>query len=150
MRTPVEVQIWRLSVLFLAGMSVSVLFRVYTAFRGAIEPKRLSRHVMDMFFAASVLGACAYVVFRVNWGELRLYVAISLALGFGLSDYLVGELTYAAAYRSFSLAKTGSKWASRKILRPSRLFLAKSVSRAKSWLFPPLPPPSAPPDEPVP
>ncbi|HHW25974.1 MAG TPA: hypothetical protein GXX23_01390 [Firmicutes bacterium] len=138
MRTPVEVQIWRLAVLFLAGIAVSILFQVYTAFRGVFRPRRFSLHFLDILFSLAILGAAAAVIFLVNWGELRLYVPISLLLGFWFSNCLVGELVYALAYRSFTLAKKGGRWTKTKVIVPSRRFISHASSKAKNWLFPPI------------
>ena len=140
MRTPVEVQIWSLSVLFLAGTAVNVLFQTYTAFRGVFRPRRFGRHFLDIIFSLAVLGTAAAVIFLVNWGELRLYVAISLLLGFWFSNYLVGELVYAIAYRGFKLGKKGGRWTKTRVIAPSGRFIVRTGSKAKSWLFPPTPP----------
>ena len=140
MRTPVEVQIWRLSVLFLAGIAINILFQVYTAFRGVFRPRRFGRHFLDVVFSLAILGAAATIIFLVNWGELRLYVAISLILGFWFSSWLVGELIYAISYRSFNLARRGGRWTRTKVITPSSRFIARTGSKAKDWLLPPEPP----------
>lgn len=140
MTVPVEVQIWRLSVLFLAGVAVNMLFQVYTAFRGVFRPKRVGRHLLDIAFSIAILGAATAVVLLVNWGELRSYVAISLLLGFWFSGYLVGELVYAIAYRGFNLGKKGGRWTRTKVIVPSGRFIVKTGSKAKNLLFPLGPP----------
>jgi hypothetical protein len=140
MHASVEVQIWRLSVLFLAGTVINILFQTYTAFRGVFRPRRLGRHFLDVIFSLVILGSSGAVIFLVNWGELRLYVAISLLLGFWFSNYLVGELVYAIAYRGFNLGKRGGRWTKTKVIAPSRRFISRTGAKARSWLFPPRPP----------
>jgi hypothetical protein len=146
MGMPVEVQIWRLSVLFLAGIAVNILFQAYTAFRGVFRPKRFGRHFLDIIFSLAILGAATAVVFLVNWGELRFYVALSIILGFWFSNYLVGELVYSIAYRGFNLGKKGGRWTKSKVIVPSGRFITQTGTKARNWLFPPIPPEEGPED----
>ncbi len=55
-------------------------------------------HALDGLVSVFVLAVIACVVFIVNYGELRLYILISLAMGFILSNALVGNLIYSIAF----------------------------------------------------
>ncbi len=129
-----------------------MVFQVYTAFRGVFRPGRLCRHLMDALFALVMLSAVSVAMFIVNWGELRLYVPLSLASGFLISNFLMGDITYGAAYRYFRLVKKGAGWAKRNVVVPSGRFLADAGAKAKRWIVPemPLPPTQdeTPPQEP--
>lgn len=84
--------------LFLLGIFCNVLFQAYTALRAAVSPGRLMAHALDGLVSVFVLAVIACVVFIVNYGELRLYILISLAMGFILSNALVGNLIYSIAF----------------------------------------------------
>lgn len=94
MHPPVDIQLWRLAVLFLLGIFCSTLFQAYTALRRATSPRKFTAHVLDGVVAVLVLTVIAIVVFVVNYGEVRLYIVIALALGFALCNALVGNLVY--------------------------------------------------------
>ena len=81
MRTPVDVQVWRLSVLFLVGAVSDTLFQSYRAFRAIFRPKSFGYHLLDALVALILLTGLGVVVFIVNWGELRIYIPISMAFG---------------------------------------------------------------------
>ena len=46
---------------------------------------------MDAFFTLAMLSAVSGTVFIVNWGELRLYVPLSLTWAF-ISGFLIGDV----------------------------------------------------------
>lgn len=107
MHTPVEVQMWRLSVLFLLGTVTNVLFHIYTAWRGTFNPRKIGRHLGDAAAAMGFLVTFATVLFIINHGEIRAYVPISICMGFFTSHVMVGEQVYTFSYKVFSwLRKT--------------------------------------------
>jgi hypothetical protein len=147
MRTPVEVQIWRLSVLFVVGAATDLLFQSLRAFRAVFRPKRLGRHLLDAVVALVLLTGLGATVFIVNWGELRMYVPLSLLAGVFTTHALVGGVVYRKTFRLFSGTKRGLAWGQRRIVQPTREVVQRTALRLKSTLFPPVPPdPSAPPD----
>lgn len=127
----------------MAGTATNVIFQAYTAFRGVFQPRKLCRHLMDAFFTLAMLSAVSGTVFIVNWGELRLYVPLSLALGFLISGFLIGDVAYGAAYRCFRSIKIGAGWVKRNIVVPSERLLANVGAQAKKWMSPNINPPEA-------
>ncbi len=150
MRTPVEVQIWRLSVLFVVGAATDLLFQSLRAFRAVFRPKHLERHLLDAVVALVLLTGLGATVFIVNWGELRMYVPLSLLAGAFATHALVGGVVYRRTFRLFSGTKRALTWGQQRIVKPTREVVQRAALRLKSTLFPPVPPdspdPSAPPD----
>ncbi|MGI6621015.1 MAG: spore cortex biosynthesis protein YabQ [Bacillota bacterium] len=98
MHPSVDVQVWRLAVLFLMGILCSLTFQVYTALRAATSPAKLTGHVLDGLVAVVVLTAIAGAVLLINYGEVRLYIVIALAMGFLFANALVGNIVYGLAF----------------------------------------------------
>lgn len=136
MHTPVQLQTWRMSVLFLAGIVTNVVFQAYTAFRRVFVPRKLSRHLMDTLFSLAVFTFATIVVFIVNWGELRLYVPFCLGFGFITSNFLVGGACYALAYRYFRLTQKCALWTKKSLVGPVAKFFSKVGTGAKRLLLP--------------
>ena len=146
MRIPVQIQTWRMSVLFLAGIVTNVLFQAYTAFRRVFAPGKLGRHVMDALFSLAVFSFAGAVMFMVNWGELRFYVPFSLGFGFLTSNFLVGNACYVLGYRCFRLIRKGAGWTKRSLVHPIVKFLAMLACKTKDLLLPGWPNKKDPPD----
>lgn len=99
MHSPVDVQLWRLALLCLMGIFCNILFHIYTAFRAASSPSKLTGHIMDGLVAVLVLVSIAAAVFLANYGEIRLYIALAIVMGFIISEVLVGSIIYTLVYR---------------------------------------------------
>lgn len=140
MHTSVELQIWQWSVLFLLGIFCNIFFHVYTALRAVIAPTKIVGHVLDALTAVLVLIVVAYVVFIVNYGELRLYILISLALGFLLSNALVGNLIYRIALFCFTTLKNIFDDIKHVVLTGCRKIHQKLFLPLAKWIHPPTPP----------
>lgn len=140
MRVPVEIQVWRLSVLFLAGAALDLLFQSYRAFRSVFRTGKIGRHLLDAVVALVTLAAIGAVVFLVNWGEVRLYVPVSLAGGFAATSFFAGDATYRASRYLFLGVRKSLRWMRRTVTGPLRA----AVSRAVEWLSRTLSPPPDP------
>jgi spore cortex biosynthesis protein YabQ len=130
MHVPVEIQVWRLSVLFLLGVGADLLFQGYRAFRSVFRPRKLGYHLLDILVGLATMAAIGYVVFMVNWGEVRLYVAVSVACGFLASNVLVGDLTYSGSRSTFLRFRRSLTWAWTRVVEPPR----KALRQAVDWL----------------
>lgn len=140
MHTSVELQIWQWAVLFLLGIFCNIIFHVYTALRAVITPTKLAGHILDALIAVVVLIIVAYVVFIVNYGELRLYILISLSLGFLLCNTLVGKLIYGIALLCFTAVKNIFDGIKQVVVTGCRKINQKIFVPLAKWLSPPTPP----------
>lgn len=144
MHVPVDIQIWRLSVLALMGVGSDLLFQSYRAYRSVYRPKKLGYHLLDIVVALVSLGAIGYVVFLVNRGEMRMYVPVSLAAGFLISNVLAGSAAYKASRGLFLQVRRAMGWARRKTVEPAR----RAIRRGREWLQQAMKRAEEPPDEP--
>ncbi|HHY16958.1 MAG TPA: hypothetical protein GX524_02675 [Firmicutes bacterium] len=129
MHTPVELQLWRVSILCLSGIVFNILFRAYTALRAVVSPGKITRHIFDTLMAALVLSVLACVVFIANYGEMRLYIPVSISAGFLIANTLVGNLVYTVALSCFKTIKNLVHTVVKRVLAP-----------LKNLLFRPTPP----------
>ncbi len=118
-----------------------MLFRVYTAFRGAFRPGKFARNTLDTLAAVGVIASTGYVMLAANWGELRLYVPVAMGAGFFTCSVLVGDLIYHGAFRFFSRARRDLAWINQKTLLPMRSGMSALLTRIKRSLIPPAEPP---------
>jgi spore cortex biosynthesis protein YabQ len=130
MHPPVDVQLWRLAVLFLMGIFCNILFHTYTAVRAAISPAKLTGHILDALVAVLVLISIAATVFVVNYGEIRLYIGIAIAMGFVVSNALVGDIVYNIVFRC---AKSVIK-----IIARTKRFLNSAINTLNQKVWVPL------------
>jgi len=153
MHVPVEIQVWRVAVLALLGIGADLVFHAYRAYRSVFQPKNLRYHLLDALVALLTLGAIGTVVFLVNWGEIRLYVPLSLAGGFLTGNLLVGDITYRWARKGFLNLQRGMRWAKVKVIDPPRNAARRGLKKAAealAKLSPLSEPPCEPPSEPPP
>ncbi len=94
MHPSIHTQLWRLATLFLLGILCNIIFQAYTALRGATSPKKLTAHILDGIVAIVVLIIVSSVIFVVNYWEVRLYIPVTLMMGFFFSNILVGNIVY--------------------------------------------------------
>ena len=130
MHVPVEVQVWRLSVLFLAGVATHVLFEAYRAFRSVLRLRKLSYHVLDILVALGTMGAIGWIIYSINRGEVRMYIPLSLGCGFLASRALVGSILYRGARQAFLKTGSSARWFGKHVIGPARKALQTSVE----WL----------------
>ncbi len=148
MHVPVEMQVWRLAVLALVGIGVDLVFHAYRAYRSVFRPRRFRYHLLDALVALITLAAAGTVVFLVNWGEVRLYVPISLACGFFVGNVLVGDLVYRFSRLAFQRLKRSLRWARLNLVEPPKRKAKQAAQWVKAKLTLPPEPPEEPPSEP--
>lgn len=138
-----------MAVLALLGIGTDLVFHAYRAYRSVFTPKRLKYHLLDALVALATLGAVGAAVYLVNWGEIRLYVPLSLAGGFLAGNVLVGDIVYRASRGAFLRLQKSLKWARRKLIDPPKRAAKQAYAWAKARLSPPPESPSEdPPIEP--
>ncbi len=142
MDTPIHFQIWRLTLLFLAGIACHLTFRIYTAFRGVFNLGKVQRNLLDALLALGVTGCVGYVTLAANWGELRLYVPLAVGVGFLTCNLLIGPETYRGSFLLFTKVKIALGWVFLNTLAPLKRQTSSFFLQAKGWINPPSPPPS--------
>ncbi|MGE5579666.1 MAG: spore cortex biosynthesis protein YabQ [Bacillota bacterium] len=134
MHVPVEIQVWRVAVLVLLGIATDLVFHAYRAYRSVFVPKSFRYHLLDAVVALITLGAVGAAVFIVNWGEVRLYVPISLAAGFFAGNMLVGDLVYRRSRSAFRRTQKAMRWARVRLVEPPKRAARKAFEWTKARL----------------
>ncbi len=140
MRTPVEVQLWRVAVLFFSGILYNILFQAYTALRAVASPGKIARHVLDALMAGVLLLALGCIIFIVNYGEMRLYILVSLSAGFIMTNALVGDLVYSIFLSCFATSRRLLRKVNNAVILAVKFTRGKFLVPLKNGLFPPTPP----------
>ena len=140
MRTPVEVQLWRVAVLFFSGILYNILFRAYTALRAVASPGKITRHLLDALVAGFLLLVLGCIIFVVNYGEMRLYIPVSLSAGFIMTNALVGDLAYSIFLSCFKTMRRFLRKVRKTVLIAAKSIRQKFLVPLKNQLFPPTPP----------
>ncbi len=110
MSDTVGLHLWRFCALFVVGTAFEVVFEIYTALRAAFPLPRTIRTIADMVIAGLSLSGLAFALFFINGGELRLYVAVALALGFFIARYAVGKPISRVFRGVFGLMARSIRW----------------------------------------
>lgn len=105
MTVPVEVQLWRSIVLFVWGAVMAMCMNAYTAFRSVFPMKRLHAHTLDVLFVIVALASLAAVLYAVNYASIRLYVLVSILLGYATSHLITGPVVYHYCRQAFLLIR---------------------------------------------
>ena len=84
---PLDIQLYRVSVMALAGVASGLLFDLYRVFRWATSPKGFIVHLEDLAFWVILTPLVVFSLLVSNWVDLRLYMLIGF--GAGLAVYLL-------------------------------------------------------------
>lgn len=79
---PLSTQLYSFGIILLAGVSLGLFFDLFRVIRGILRPGTISTPLLDLLFWALVTPVLILYILLANWGELRGYVLIGLALGF--------------------------------------------------------------------
>lgn len=125
MNVPVEVQLWRVALLFLAGALTDIILSAYTAFRAVFRPRKLLRDILDAVLALLSISVLSASLVLANWGEFRLYVAVSILCGFTTTHYLAADIIYRCFLKTFRQTKLRLAWIKTHIITPASNLFAK-------------------------
>lgn len=64
------------------GFLVGIIYDIYRVTRGIWQPKKLGTFIGDFFFWVIITALVFTLLLFGNWGEVRIYVFLGLALGF--------------------------------------------------------------------
>lgn len=78
---PLEYQFYSFFIMVLAGFLIGILFDFYRIIRNFVRPKKIATGVGDVLFWIIVTAVAFVLLIYGNWGQLRFYVFIGLALG---------------------------------------------------------------------
>lgn len=79
---PLGTQLYAFGIVLLAGVNLGLFFDLFRVIRGLLRPGLLATPLLDLLFWALVTPILVLYLILANWGELRGYVVIGLALGF--------------------------------------------------------------------
>lgn len=148
MHVPVEIQIWRICVFSLVGIGANVVFHSYRAYRSVFNPGTFWRHFLDVIVALVTLGVAGAVTFVVNWGEIRVYVPVSLAFGYIASNTLIGNAVYESCRKGYLKIRSGMRWTRAKLVDPPKRAACRTYWSIRQELAkldePPYDPPGGP------
>lgn len=78
---PVEMQFSAFTVVFIAGMTLGLLYDLYRLFRKGLRLAGILDWLFDAFFWIIATPALMFLIFFSNWGEMRVYVFLAIAIG---------------------------------------------------------------------
>lgn len=78
---PLGTQLYAFGIVLLAGITLGLFFDLFRVIRGLLRPGFLSTPLLDLLFWALITPILVLYLVLANWGELRGYVVIGLALG---------------------------------------------------------------------
>lgn len=119
---PVEVQLSAIFVIFFAGIVLGLSYDLYRIFRGRLRPGPLD-WLFDLLFWIIVTPIMMTLIFYGNWGDLRVYVLVTMVLG--------------AVFYFRILSSTVRSWA-RLLGRAARLALKGAGNGVRKGVFAPL------------
>ena len=90
-----DIQVYRFSVMLLAGFVAGFLLDVYRVFRWLTRPKGLVVYLEDILFWLACTPLLLFALVVSNWIELRLYAFLGTALGLGIYFSLASPLMVA-------------------------------------------------------
>ena len=89
---PLGTQLYAFGIVLLAGVNLGIFFDLFRVIRGLVRPGIISTPLLDLLFWALVTPVLVLYIILANWGELRGYVVIGLALGLGFYYLLLSGL----------------------------------------------------------
>lgn len=78
---PLGTQLYAFGIVLLAGVNLGLFFDLFRVIRGLLRPGLISTPILDLLFWALITPVLVLYLILANWGELRGYVVIGLALG---------------------------------------------------------------------
>lgn len=106
MVVPLSTQLYSFGIVLLAGVSLGVFFDLFRVIRGLLRPGFFSTPLLDLLFWALVTPVLILYLLLANWGELRGYVVIGLALGFFFYKLLLSGIVTGILLWLFNLIMT--------------------------------------------
>lgn len=121
---PVSVQIGNFLMTIFCGLLMGVLFDGYRVVRGILTPRTIFTDIGDlMFWGVSTLVVFATLLVT-NWGEVRLYVFLGLAIGIfvylKLCSRTIIRILISAWRVSHTVCRWGTKFMHTMVWRPLR------------------------------
>jgi len=114
---PLSAQLYSFGIVLLAGVNLGLFFDLFRVIRGLLRPGRFSTPLLDLLFGALITPVLILYLILANWGELRGYVLIGLALGFFfyrliLSSMIIAVLLWLVDLirRLLNLVVTAALW----------------------------------------
>ena len=89
---PLGTQLYAFGIVLLAGISLGLLFDLFRVIRGLLRPGCFSTPLLDILFWALATPILILYLILANWGALRGYVFIGLALGFFFYRLLLSSM----------------------------------------------------------
>lgn len=74
-------QLYSFGIVLMAGITLGIFFDLFRVIRGILRPGLVGTPILDLLFWALVTPIIVLYLILANWGELRGYVLIGLALG---------------------------------------------------------------------
>ncbi|NMB21489.1 MAG: hypothetical protein GX979_11535 [Firmicutes bacterium] len=74
-------QLYSFGIVLMAGITLGIFFDLFRVIRGILRPGLISTPILDLLFWALITPILVLYLILANWGELRGYVLIGLALG---------------------------------------------------------------------
>jgi spore cortex biosynthesis protein YabQ len=145
----VQSQLIGLAVTVLAGVIMGALFDLYRVARWALRPGRALTAICDVIFWLFAATMVFKFLLAYSWGEVRFYMLVGFALGFGVYRVVLGRHVVGGAvsvyehaqyarnrivlgYRegALGLRRAGARW--RKAFRKASAYMERLWANVKS------------------
>lgn len=87
-----SVQLYAFGLTLLAGATTGLVFDLYRLSRSWLRPGMVATAIMDLFFWLVAAPVITIYLLLANWGELRFYVFVGIALGLALYYLIFSRL----------------------------------------------------------
>lgn len=74
-------QLYAFGITIIGGVAMGVVFDLFRVLRSSAHPRGVLTWVSDILYWVSVTPLVAGLLLHANWGELRFYVVLGIALG---------------------------------------------------------------------
>lgn len=101
----VQSQLIGLAVTVLAGVIMGALFDLYRVARWAFRPGRALTAVCDVIFWLFAATVVFTFLLAYSWGEVRFYMLVGFALGFGVYRVVLGRHVLGGAVSAYEHAQ---------------------------------------------
>jgi len=89
--TPLDIQLYNFFVMVLAGALIGLIYDSYRVLRLVVRPGAALTTLGDFILVTCIAVTVGVALLVGNWGDLRLYVFIGIALGLGLYYELASD-----------------------------------------------------------
>lgn len=90
----IQNQFWLFVIYFICGIIMSVFLDLFRSTRKVIKTNRIVTYIEDLIYWIIIGVFIIYIIFKINYGELRVYIPFAIITGsllyfFTISKYII-------------------------------------------------------------